>query len=109
HAATTSRQAIWHHHHHTNLVQIASSLRADMIFGKNRRRRQPRPGSRPAIRGGEPSCACVPFNWPLFDAALDNHLVLDTPDSATRSRKLRATSGRITNPSYNRCHRPEEA
>jgi hypothetical protein len=35
HAATTSRPAIWHHHHHNNLVRIASSLRADMIFGKD--------------------------------------------------------------------------
>src|SRR5262245_9231042 len=37
-AATTSRPAIWHHHHHTNLVRIvriASSLCADIIFGKD--------------------------------------------------------------------------
>jgi hypothetical protein len=31
-----STTAIWHHHYRTNLVQIASLLRADLIFGKNR-------------------------------------------------------------------------
>ena len=37
------------------------------MFGMRRRefitlrRRQPRPGPRPATRGGEPFCACVPF------------------------------------------------
>ena len=36
-AATTSRPTIWDHRHYTNLVRIASSLRADMIFGKDRR------------------------------------------------------------------------
>src|SRR5258705_789750 len=35
-AATTIRPTIWEHYRHTNLVRIASSLRADMIFGKDR-------------------------------------------------------------------------
>src|SRR2546430_6628084 len=30
------RPTIWNHYGHTNLVRIASSLRADMIFGKDR-------------------------------------------------------------------------
>ena len=34
-AATTIRPTIWDGRHHTNLVRIASSLRADMIFGKD--------------------------------------------------------------------------
>ena len=33
---TTVRPTIWDYRHHTNLVRIASSLRADMIFGKDR-------------------------------------------------------------------------
>src|SRR5205807_8784589 len=33
--ATTAHRAIWDHRHHTNLVRVASSLRADMIFGKD--------------------------------------------------------------------------
>ncbi len=32
----TTHRAIWDHRHHTNLVRIASSLRADMIFGNDR-------------------------------------------------------------------------
>jgi hypothetical protein len=35
-AVATVRPTIWDHRHHTNLVRIASSLRADMIFGKDR-------------------------------------------------------------------------
>ena len=34
-AATTIRPTIWDHYRHTNLVRI-SSLREDMIFGKDR-------------------------------------------------------------------------
>ena len=34
-AATTAVEGVWDHRHHTNLVRIASSLRADMIFGKD--------------------------------------------------------------------------
>jgi hypothetical protein len=34
-ATTTSRPTIWDHRLHTNLVRIASSLRADMILGKD--------------------------------------------------------------------------
>jgi hypothetical protein len=33
--APHSGRAIWDHRHHANLVRIASSLRADMIFGKD--------------------------------------------------------------------------
>src|SRR6266446_11009492 len=33
--APTIRPTIWNHYGHTNLVRIASSLRADMIFGKD--------------------------------------------------------------------------
>jgi len=32
---TTIRTTIWDHRHHTNLVRIASSLCADMIFGRD--------------------------------------------------------------------------
>ena len=35
-AVTTVRPTIWDYRHHTNLVRIASSLRADMILGKDR-------------------------------------------------------------------------
>src|SRR6266478_3682292 len=41
-AATTIRPTIWDHYGHTNLIRIASSLRADMIFGKDMPRHQPR-------------------------------------------------------------------
>ena len=34
--ARTTHRAIWDHRHHTNLVRIASLLRADMIFGNDR-------------------------------------------------------------------------
>jgi hypothetical protein len=34
-AATTIRPTIWDHIRYTALVRIASSLRADMIFGKD--------------------------------------------------------------------------
>src|SRR5260370_4963205 len=34
--AKTTHRAIWDHRHHTNLVRIASLLRADMIFGNDR-------------------------------------------------------------------------
>src|ERR1700730_10325454 len=33
--ARTTHRAIWDHRHHTNLVRIASLLRADIIFGKD--------------------------------------------------------------------------
>jgi hypothetical protein len=36
-AATTRRPTIRDHCRHTNSIRIASSLRADMIFGKDRR------------------------------------------------------------------------
>src|SRR5260221_10535544 len=36
-AATTSCSTIWDHHHHANFVRITSSLRADIIFGKDNR------------------------------------------------------------------------
>src|SRR6266404_208800 len=39
-------RAIWDHRHHANLVRIASSLRADMIFGNDNSRRS---GMRPSI------------------------------------------------------------
>jgi hypothetical protein len=35
-AATTSHPTIWDYHRHTDLVRVASSLRPDMIFGKDR-------------------------------------------------------------------------
>src|SRR5438105_4804835 len=35
-SATTAHRAIWDHRHRANLVRVASSLRADMIFGKDR-------------------------------------------------------------------------
>src|SRR5260370_16479759 len=35
-AARTSYSTIWDHHRHANSIWIASSLRADMIFGKDR-------------------------------------------------------------------------
>ena len=34
--ATTSHPTIWDYHRHTDLVRVASSLRPDMIFGKDR-------------------------------------------------------------------------
>jgi hypothetical protein len=37
-AARTSYSTIWDHHRHANSIWIASSLRADMIFGKDSRR-----------------------------------------------------------------------
>jgi hypothetical protein len=37
HAVAAVRPTIWDHRHHTNLVRIASSLRADTIFGKDTR------------------------------------------------------------------------
>jgi len=36
-AAATIRPTIWDPYRHTNLVRVASLLRADMIFGKDRR------------------------------------------------------------------------
>jgi hypothetical protein len=41
---------IWHHYYRTNLVQIASLLRADMIFGKNRGLSYARHRTAPALR-----------------------------------------------------------
>jgi hypothetical protein len=74
-SARTTHRAIWDHHRHTNLVRIASSLRADVIFGKDTRRRSSC-GARARWHAARARRLALTKteNLPLADQGCDNHL-----------------------------------